>query len=99
MIVADNLDNIAEGDDVTITCESIGDPLPTIRWNIADEAGVLIGDSVNHTGIRNALIVERNLTVPNVSREHTGVYTCSANNSIGSDNRSIRITVQCKLHY
>ena len=38
-----------------------------------------------------------NLTITNASREDTGVYMCSANNSVGSDSKSINITVQCKL--
>ena len=31
------------------------------------------------------------LVIRNASREDTGVYTCTANNSIGSDSRSISI--------
>ena len=38
-----------------------------------------------------------NLTILNASREDTGVYTCSANNSIGGDNKIISITIQCKV--
>ena len=96
-VAVDNLDDIEEGNDVTITCETKGNPLPTVRWDITDEIGVVIGDSVSHTGNRNETIIRRNLTIPNISREHTGVYTCSANNSVGSDSNSICITVQCKF--
>ena len=41
--------------------------------------------------------VSVNLTITNASREDTGVYTCLANNSVGSDNRSVNVTVQCKF--
>ena len=96
-VAVDNLDDIEEGNDVTITCETKGNPLPTVRWDITDEIGVVIGDNVNHTGNRNEKIIRRNLTISNILREHTGVYTCSANNSVGSDSNSICITVQCKF--
>ena len=57
-----------------------------------------MSDSVNTTtGNGDVLRVTETLTIMNVSREHTGVYTCSANNSVGSDNSNISITVQCKL--
>ena len=38
-----------------------------------------------------------NMIITNASREDTGVYMCSANNSVGSDSNSINITVQCKF--
>ena len=57
-----------------------------------------MSDSVNTTtGNGDVLRVTETLTIMNVSREHTGVYICSANNSVGSDNSNISITVQCKL--
>ena len=89
-------DNIIEGHNITITCEATGIPLPTIIWTFSGR--VLMSDSVNTTtGNGDVLRVTETLTVMNVSREHTGVYTCSANNSVGSDNSNIIITVQCKL--
>ena len=54
-----------------------------------------MSDSVSGpTGYGNVSV---NLTITNASREDTGVYMCSANNSVGSDTKSINITVQCKL--
>ena len=91
------MDNVAEGDNITITCESTGNPLPTIIWSRANGARVLVGDSVNYTGNENVSRVSRNLTLTNASREDTGVYTCSANNSIGSVSSNVSITVQCKF--
>ena len=89
-------DNIIEGNNITITCEATGIPLPTIVWTV--NGRVLMSDSVNTTtGNGVVLRVTDTLTIMNVSREHTGVYTCSANNSVGSDNSNITITVQCKF--
>ena len=91
------MDVTVEGNNITITCEATGIPLPTIVWTFSGT--VLMSDSVNITTTVNGdvLRVTETLTIMNVSREHTGVYTCSANNSVGSDNSDITITVQCKL--
>ena len=57
-----------------------------------------MSDSVSvPTGYGNVTRVSVNLTITNASREDTGVYMCSANNSVGSDNKSINITVQCEF--
>ena len=87
------MDITTEGNNITITCESTGVPLPTIVWT--SRGTVLVSDSTVANG--SALRVTEILTIMNVSREHTGVYTCSANNSIGSDNSNVSITVQCKF--
>ena len=57
-----------------------------------------MSDSISvPTGYGNVTRVSINLTITNASREDTGVYMCSANNSVGSDNKSINITVQCEF--
>ena len=96
---------VSEGNTTTITCETFGYPPPTIVWSrtngtLSDR--VSVSDSVSVlTGNGNVTRVSVNLRITNASREDTGVYTCSANNSIGSDNRNVSITVQCMLvkHY
>ena len=93
-------DTIArEGNTTTITCEAVGYPPPTVVWSISS-GRVSVSDSVSvhvPTGYGNVTRVSVNITLTNASREDTGVYTCSANNSVGSDKRSINITVQCEL--
>ena len=91
---------VIEDNTSTINCEAIGYPPPTIVWNrangtISDRVSVSDGVSVP-TGYGNVTRVSVNLTITNAYREDTGVYTCSANNSIGSDNRNVNVTVQCK---
>ena len=101
MVRALNNTVVREGDTTTITCEASGYPPPTIVWNRIDgnlSDRVSVSDSVSvPTGNGNVTRVSVNLTITNAYREDTGVYTCSANNSIGSDNRSINVTVQCKF--
>ena len=93
---------ITAGDTATITCEASGYPTPAIVWskstgNLSDR--VSVSDSVSiQSGIVNVTSVKVNLTLTNASREDTGLYECSANNNVGSDNRIINVTVQCKLY-
>ena len=90
---------VREGNTTTITCETFGYPPPTVIWNringiLSDR--VSVSDSVSvPTGYGNVTRVSVNLTITNASREDTGVYTCSANNSIGSDSSNVNVTVQC----
>ena len=92
---------VREGNTTKITCEAFGYPPPTTVWNRSNGAlsdSISVSDSVNvPTGYGNVTRVSVNLTITNASREDTGVYTCSANNSIGSDNKNVSITVECKL--
>ena len=90
---------ISEGDTTTITCEAIGYPPPTVVWRrtngtLSDRLSM--SDSVSvPTGYGNVTRVSINLTITNALREDTGDYICSANNSIGDDERNVSITVQC----
>ena len=92
---------VREGSTTTIICEAFGYPPPAVVWNRSNEMlsdRVSVNDSVSvHTGNGNVTRVSVNLTITNASREDTGVYTCSANNSIGSDSSNVSITVQCKF--
>jgi len=92
---------ITEGDTTTITCEAVGYPPPTIVWSrtsgtLSDRVSVSNSVSVP-TGSGNVTSVSVNLTLTNAYREDTGLYECSASNSVGSDNRNTSVTVQCKL--
>ena len=92
---------IREGNTTTITCEALGYTPPTVVWSrtngtLSDR--VSVSDSVSvPTGYGNITRVSVNLTITNASREDTGVYMCSANNSVGIDTKSTNITVQCEF--
>ena len=92
---------VIEGDTAVITCEALDNPPPTVVWNRIDGSlsdRVSVSDSVSvPTGNGNVTRVSVNLTITNAYREDTGVYTCSANNSISSDSKNVSITVQCKF--
>ena len=94
---------ITEGNEVIITCKAPGYPPPTVVWNringtLSDR--VSVSDSVSvPTGFGNVTRVSVNLTITNASREDTGVYTCSANNAVGSYDEIVNIIVQCKYNF
>ena len=91
---------VREGNSATITCEALGYPPPTVVWSGIDgylSDRVSVSDNVSvPTGYGNVTRVSVNLTITNAHREDTGVYLCSANNEIGSDDSNVSITVQCK---
>ena len=92
---------VREGNTTAITCEALGYPPPTVVWSRANGTlsdRVSVSDNVSvPTGYGNVTRVSVNLTITNASREDTGAYMCSANNSVGGDSKSIIITVQCKF--
>ena len=101
MIVMFESTIITEGNTAMIICEAIGYPPPTIIWSVTDRKlsdRVSISDNVSvPIGNGNVTRVTVILTINTASREDTGDYICSANNSIGSDSINVSITVQCKL--
>ena len=81
---------INEGDNINFTCEATGYPTPTVIWSRANGDRVsMSGDSTTESGA-----VIANLIMINASETDTGVYTCTANNSHGIDQKNI--SVICK---
>ena len=81
---------INEGINRNFTCEATGYPVPTVIWHRVN------GNLSSRVSISSAVqsedgSVSANLMITNASREDTGVYTCTANNSNGIDSRDIRI--------
>ena len=95
--------NITEGSDGSITtCTGTGYPVPTVEWQNSDGSSLsnsrlMSGSPVNMpTGDGNVTSVSVELMVTGAVRVDTGMYRCSANNSVSSTTRNINITVQCK---
>ena len=87
---------VTEGD--KITCRATGSPTPVIVWLNNDGSEVnesrLIAGSPVATGVDNLFNMSVSMIV---RRGDGGVYTCVADNPLGSDNSSVNITVLCKL--
>lgn len=71
--------NVELGDNITYSCSVIADPKPNIKWK-------LNGLFLNNKIIKNILIKSSdqwsNLTIFNITKINTGIYSCFANNSI-----------------
>ena len=97
--------SIIEGNDGSITCTATGYPVPTVVWQNSDGSSLsnnrLVSGSpvISSTGVGNVSSVSVELMVIGAMRVDTGMYTCSANNSVSSTTRNINITVQCKLKF
>ena len=95
--------NITEGSDGSITCTATGYPVPTVVWQNSDGSSLsnnrLVSGSpvISSTGVGNVSSVSVELMVIGAMRVDTGMYRCSANNSVSSTTRNINITVQCKF--
>ena len=95
--------NITEGSNKSITCTATGYPVPTVVWQNSDGSSLsnnrLVSGSpvISSTGIGNVSSVSVELMVIGAVRVDSGMYRCSANNSVNSTTRNITITVQCKL--
>ena len=94
--------NITEGSNGSITCTATGYPVPTVVWQNSDGSSLsnnrLVSGSpvTSSTGVGNVTSVSVELIVIGAMRVDTGMYRCSANNSVNSTIRNIIITVQCK---
>ena len=81
-----------EGDNVTLSCNTTGNPVPTISWT-------LNGSPVYTKGNPRITFSERKqqLIITNVSRTDSGGYRCVASNSLGNDtSNTTSLDVQCK---
>ena len=94
---------ITEGSNGSITCTATGYPVPTVVWQNSNGSNLsnnrlVSGSAVNtsSTGVGNVSSVSVELMVIGAMRVDSGMYRCSANNSVSSTTRNITITVQCK---
>ena len=78
-----------EGDNLTLSCNATGNPVPTISWT-RDGSPVdssKISFSANKT----------QLTITHVNRTDSGEYRCVASNSLGNaTSNAATLDVQCK---
>ena len=79
-----------EGGNLTLSCDSSGNPVPTISWT-RDGSPVNASERISFSDD------EKQLMITNVSRTDSGEYQCEARNKVGSDtSKSASLNVQCK---
>ncbi|XP_030076384.1 neural cell adhesion molecule 1 isoform X5 [Microcaecilia unicolor] len=79
---------------ITLTCEASGDPIPAINWrtgtrNISNEQKTLDGRIVVRSHARVS-----SLTLRNIQYTDAGEYICTASNAIGQDSQTMYLEVQ-----
>ena len=79
---------IFEGGDITLVCGTSvdGNPTPTISWT--DNNGTTVSDGSGISGSDTLM-----LTITNVTRNHSGNWTCSVENSVRDEERQIMLVV------
>uniref|UniRef100_A0A8C8BGU1 Neural cell adhesion molecule 1 n=1 Tax=Otus sunia TaxID=257818 RepID=A0A8C8BGU1_9STRI len=81
-------------DQITLTCEASGDPIPSITWrtstrNISSEEKTLDGRIVVRSHARVS-----SLTLKEIQYTDAGEYVCTASNTIGQDSQAMYLEVQ-----
>ena len=81
---------VNEGQTAFLKCTADGHPPPRVTWS-----------KVNSSLPAGRHVVESSgaLIVKNVKSEDDGVYSCRAENLLGSINASAKLTVQCKFSF
>ena len=83
---------VTEGENVTLSCNASGDPVPSISWTKNGSAISTSGDPRISFGVDN-----KQMTITNVSRSDSGRYRCEANNSNGTvTSNAATLEIQCK---
>lgn len=91
-----NYSNIEFGDNITYSCSVFGDPRPIIKWKLN---GLFLENNL----IKNILIKQSNqwsnLTILNITKLNTGLYSCFANNSINFVFESTNLQLPEKIQF
>ena len=97
---------INEGSNGLIACTATGYPPPTVVWQNSHGSSLnntrLVSGSevMSFTGVGNVTSVSVELMVTGALKVDTGMYTCSAKNSVGYDTVvSVTIIIQCEHLY
>ena len=80
---------VNEGQTAVLKCSVDGHPSPKLTWSKVNSS-LPVGRHL--IGPSTALIIK------NVKPEDAGVYSCSAQNLLGSTNASAPLKVQCEFH-
>jgi len=82
-----------EGDNVTFSCDAVGNPVPTISWT-RNGSPVDTSDNFSRIGFS---VDKKELTITSVSRTDSGEYRCVAENSVGNEtSNAVKLDVQRK---
>ncbi|XP_047013955.1 NT-3 growth factor receptor isoform X1 [Ictalurus punctatus] len=82
---------VMEGDNITVSCNGSGSPLPDVDWTVKGLHSI----NTHQSNVYWPNIHSINLTLVNVSRDDNGfVLTCISANVVGMTNISLQLAVQ-----
>ena len=83
--------DIKEGGNVTFSCNSTANPLPTTSWT-KDKSPITNDSRISYS------VVNKVLTIMNVNRNDSGKYRCVASNKLGNDtSKAAKLNVKCEF--
>ena len=91
-----------EGENAIIACTAIGFPAPTITWyrGVMENDRIALNGMLGPTTMMDGFfVVTSMLTISDVARSDSGLYSCVAENTFGpsrSASRIFNLTVYCK---
>ncbi|KAM9788820.1 neurotrimin [Neosynchiropus ocellatus] len=71
---------VNEGTNVTLLCQAMGKPDPSVSWRFVSSPGDMASD-------------DEYLEIPSITRQRAGTYECTAVNDIDTDVQTVDITV------
>ncbi|XP_017555012.1 NT-3 growth factor receptor isoform X1 [Pygocentrus nattereri] len=82
---------VMEGDNITVSCNGSGSPLPDVDWTVNGLHSI----NTHQSNVYWPNIHSINLTLVNVSRDDNGfILTCISENMVGMTNISLQLAVQ-----
>lgn len=75
--------HVASGDSITLVCDTLGNPEPTLKWEYPESTNIAINSSAV-------------LYISEATMENNGIYKCTASNKYGADENKVEIKVKDK---
>ena len=101
-IVQPQATTIREGEELKLVCTVSGNPQPSISWTSPTNTTYTYDPDSNTGSLsseKNIVVLENGLlNIKKVTREHNGVFTCSAQNTVGSASVSVTISISGAPH-
>ncbi|XP_019645754.1 PREDICTED: leucine-rich repeat and immunoglobulin-like domain-containing nogo receptor-interacting protein 2 [Branchiostoma belcheri] len=93
--------SVPEGTELQLQCVTAGDPLPKVTWWIPGTTNFTADVQVEKTNVKGnvkgqmyPVLENRTLSIPNVTHNNSGVYTCFVENDLGSAVAEISVLPQ-----